>query len=68
MNVVVIVKDTHLGLMGQVLKGLRSHDFVYGTTLRELGLITGSVNTAGDMDALKTVPGVLTVEEERSTI
>jgi hypothetical protein len=64
-DVTVLVAETHWENMAEVARTLKGKGFVLKESLAEIGVLTGSV-PATSLNTLATVPGVTTVEEQRT--
>lgn len=60
-RVTVTVDEEHLAAMGGVVEGLRQRGLEVDTVLEGLGMVTGRTS---DVDALREVEGVSTVDAE----
>jgi len=64
-NVSVLVDDASKSSLARVAKDLKEKGFVLKESLEEIGVLTGKVPPSS-LAALSKVPGVSSVEEERS--
>jgi hypothetical protein len=65
-EIIVGVKDSHKGSMGQVAKALEQKGFVLDKTLDTLGVLTGKA-PEDILTDLSSVDGVLSVEKEQTS-
>jgi hypothetical protein len=64
-NVSVLVDEAHKDKLAEVTKALKAKGFILKETLEAIGVLSGSV-PASALSALSSVPGVSTVEKERT--
>ena len=61
-KVSVVVSDAALKRFGEIVRRLETAGLRVEQALEQIGIVTGSIS-AGNVDALKKVEGVVTVEE-----
>lgn len=64
-KVSVLISEEHKGNLTEVASGLKDKGFVVKESLGAIGVLTGTV-PATALASLAAVPGVLSVEEERT--